>query len=72
VSRCVSGSAPQESIRISWPRTRKTTSLSRCGGSGTISVQFSDEARKQAAASLQRYCAEELDIELTGIQQPCW
>ena len=31
-------------------------------------VQFSDEAKKQAAASLQRYCTEELDIDLTGIQ----
>ena len=33
-----------------------------------MSIQLSDEATKQATASLQRYCAEELDIELTGIQ----
>jgi uncharacterized protein (DUF2164 family) len=33
-----------------------------------MSVQFSDEARKQAIASLQRYCAEHLEIELTSIQ----
>ena len=31
-------------------------------------VEFSDEAHKQALASLQRYCTEELDFELTGIQ----
>ena len=31
-------------------------------------VQFSDEAKKQATVSLQRYCTEELDIDLTGIQ----
>ena len=31
-------------------------------------VQFSDQAKKQAIASLQRYCTEELDIDLTGIQ----
>lgn len=31
-------------------------------------VEFSDEAKKQAVASLQRYCTEELDFELTGIQ----
>jgi uncharacterized protein (DUF2164 family) len=33
-----------------------------------MSVQFSDEARNQGIASLQRYCTEELDIELTSIQ----
>ena len=33
-----------------------------------MAVQFSDEARKQAAASLQRYCAEELEIDLSVIQ----
>jgi uncharacterized protein (DUF2164 family) len=31
-------------------------------------VQFSDEAKNQAVESLQRYCAEELDMDLTGIQ----
>ena len=31
-------------------------------------MQFSDEAKKQAGASLQRYCAEELDIDLSVIQ----
>ena len=31
-------------------------------------VQFSDEAKKQAISSLQRYCSEELEIDLTGIQ----
>ena len=31
-------------------------------------VELSDPAKKQATASLQRYCTEELDIELTGIQ----
>jgi uncharacterized protein (DUF2164 family) len=33
-----------------------------------MAVAFSDEARKQAIASLQRYCTEDLDVELTGIQ----
>ena len=33
-----------------------------------MAVQFSEEAIKQAAASLQRYCAEELEVELSGIQ----
>ena len=33
-----------------------------------MAVQFSDEAKKQAVASLQRYCTEELDLDLTGIQ----
>jgi uncharacterized protein (DUF2164 family) len=33
-----------------------------------MSIQLSDEAKKQATASLQRYCTEELDVELTGIQ----
>jgi uncharacterized protein (DUF2164 family) len=31
-------------------------------------VTFSDEAREQAIASLRRYCTEELDVELTGVQ----
>jgi uncharacterized protein (DUF2164 family) len=31
-------------------------------------IELADEARKQAIASLQRYCTEELDIELTGVQ----
>jgi uncharacterized protein (DUF2164 family) len=31
-------------------------------------VEFSDQAKKQAIASLQRYCTEELELELTGIQ----
>jgi uncharacterized protein (DUF2164 family) len=31
-------------------------------------VQFSDEAKKQAVTSLQRFCSEELELELTGIQ----
>jgi len=33
-----------------------------------MGIQLSDEAKKQATASLQRYCTEELDVELTGIQ----
>jgi uncharacterized protein (DUF2164 family) len=33
-----------------------------------MAVQFSDEAKKQAGTSLQRYCAEELDIDLSVIQ----
>jgi uncharacterized protein (DUF2164 family) len=33
-----------------------------------MAVQFSDEIKKQATASLQRYCTEELEIELTSIQ----
>jgi uncharacterized protein (DUF2164 family) len=33
-----------------------------------MSIQFSDEAKKQATASLQRYCTEELEVELTGVQ----
>jgi uncharacterized protein (DUF2164 family) len=33
-----------------------------------MAVAFSDEANKQAMASLQRYCRDDLDIELTGIQ----
>ena len=33
-----------------------------------MAVQFSDEAKMQAGASLQRYCSEELDIELSVIQ----
>jgi uncharacterized protein (DUF2164 family) len=33
-----------------------------------MTVQFSDEARKQAIASLQRFCTAELDLDLTGIQ----
>ena len=31
-------------------------------------IQFSDEATKQSVESLQRYCIEELDLELSGIQ----
>lgn len=31
-------------------------------------IQFSDEAKKQAVESVQRYCTEELDIDLSGIQ----
>ena len=31
-------------------------------------VQFPDEAKQQAATSLQRYCTEELDIDLSNIQ----
>lgn len=31
-------------------------------------VPFSDEARKQAVASLQRFCTDELDVDLTSIQ----
>lgn len=31
-------------------------------------LQFSDEAKQQATVSLQRYCSEELDLDLTGIQ----
>ena len=33
-----------------------------------MSIQLPDEAKKQATASLQRYCTEELDVELTDIQ----
>jgi uncharacterized protein (DUF2164 family) len=33
-----------------------------------MAVEFSDVAKKQATVSLQRYCTEELDIDLTGIQ----
>jgi uncharacterized protein (DUF2164 family) len=33
-----------------------------------MAVGFSDEAKKQAAASLQRYCTQELDIDLSVIQ----
>ena len=33
-----------------------------------MSIQLSDEARKQAVPSLQRYYVEELDVELSGIQ----
>jgi uncharacterized protein (DUF2164 family) len=33
-----------------------------------MSVELSDEAKTQATASLQRYCTEELDVELSGIQ----
>ena len=31
-------------------------------------VHLSDEAKKQAVESLRRYCAEELEMDLTGIQ----
>jgi uncharacterized protein (DUF2164 family) len=37
-------------------------------GEIAMAVQFSDEATKQAVTSLQRYCTEDLDIDLTGIQ----
>jgi len=33
-----------------------------------MSVQLSDEAQEQATASLQRFCTEELDVSLSGIQ----
>ena len=33
-----------------------------------MSIQLADEAKKQATASLQRFCTEELEVELTGIQ----
>ncbi len=33
-----------------------------------MSVQLSAEATKQALASLQRYCTEELEFELNGLQ----
>lgn len=33
-----------------------------------MTIQLSDEAKKHATASLRRYCSEELEIELTGIQ----
>jgi uncharacterized protein (DUF2164 family) len=33
-----------------------------------MTIPLSDEAQKQAMASLQRYCTEQLDIELSGIQ----
>jgi uncharacterized protein (DUF2164 family) len=33
-----------------------------------MSVQLSDDAQEQATASLQRFCTEELDISLSGIQ----
>jgi uncharacterized protein (DUF2164 family) len=33
-----------------------------------MGIQLSDEARQQATASLQRFCTEELEVELTGIQ----
>ena len=33
-----------------------------------MTIQLSDEAQKQATASLQRYCTEELDVSLSGIQ----
>ena len=31
-------------------------------------IRLSAEARKQAAASIERYCAAELDAEVSGIQ----
>lgn len=33
-----------------------------------MSIQLSDEGKKQATASLQRFCTEELDVELSGVQ----
>lgn len=33
-----------------------------------MAIEFSAEAKKQAAASLQRYCTEELDIDLSVLQ----
>jgi uncharacterized protein (DUF2164 family) len=33
-----------------------------------MAVEFPDETKKQAAASLQRFCTEELDIDLSVIQ----
>ena len=33
-----------------------------------MTIQLSDEAKKQATASLQRYCTEELELELSGVQ----
>ena len=33
-----------------------------------MAVALSEDARKQALVSLGRYCAEELDLELSGIQ----
>ena len=33
-----------------------------------MAVEFFDEAKLQAAASLQRYCAGELDIDLSVLQ----
>jgi uncharacterized protein (DUF2164 family) len=33
-----------------------------------MAVEFSAEAKKQAAASLQRYCTEELDVDLSVVQ----
>jgi uncharacterized protein (DUF2164 family) len=33
-----------------------------------VGIQLSDDAKKQATASLQRYCSEELDVDLSGVQ----
>jgi uncharacterized protein (DUF2164 family) len=33
-----------------------------------MAVALSEDARKQALASLRRYCAEELELDLSGIQ----
>ena len=34
----------------------------------TMAVELSPEARKQALASIERFCGEELEVELTGVQ----
>ena len=34
----------------------------------TMSVELSPEAKKQALASIERFCGEELEIELTSVQ----
>jgi uncharacterized protein (DUF2164 family) len=31
-------------------------------------IQFSDEAKKQAVASLQRFCSEDLDVDVSSVQ----
>jgi hypothetical protein len=31
-------------------------------------VQFSDEAKKHAIVSLQRFCTDELDLDVAGVQ----
>jgi len=31
-------------------------------------VQFSDEAKNHAIASLQRFCTDKLDLDVTGVQ----
>ena len=34
----------------------------------TMAVELPPEARKQALASIERFCGEELEVELTGVQ----